>query len=167
MSLSTFFASRFLLDDETALKNTLYTHGILLEKTNFSLVICYLLEITSGLGMEAFVSSFYPSGTDLLHLCMLPQSLWVHMCIIYVIFMKPCFIGILHPLWFLKSFCFLLKRVSWNMKEWCNGDILFRNESSNVSHSLNIVPLWIFWRSMILWWYLCGSILTLGDILFL
>lgn len=91
-----------------------YIHSeILLEKTKFFLVSIYQL----GLGMETCVHfSSQPWDPICLSpveaLGMLPQSLWVHMCVSLVM-LGSCFFRVFHPHWHLHSFCCLFRIASW------------------------------------------------------
>jgi hypothetical protein len=116
----------------------------LLEKKIAS-ISSYQLDIASGLGMGVFVYFpfqhwdsiwFRPVQT----LCMLPQSLWVHMCISPTVSRWPCFLSVFHPHWLLQPL-YLSHTVP---ESWVfDGDIPYRAECSKVSHSL-------LWVSMLL-----------------
>lgn len=81
-------------------------------------------------------------GSRFLRPCMVVQYLRVHVTSCW--FRRPYFLGILHPLWILHSFCLLFSAFSSALREsiW----------------SLHNVWLWasvlhtVFWRRKILWW---------------
>jgi hypothetical protein len=56
--------------------------------------------------------------------CMLPQSLWVHMCISPAILRRPCFHDVHHPT-NSYSFNFLFHKVLWALRGRFDGDIPF------------------------------------------
>lgn len=67
-----------------------------LEKVTFSFASCYLLKVTSELGMGLCIHVFQledPLRYILIqNLCMLPQSLLVHMCVQPAVFRRTCFL---------------------------------------------------------------------------
>lgn len=70
-------------------------------------------------------------------LCILPQSVWVHMCISPAMSRRHGFLGIFHPHWLLQYFLLLNPE-----GERFDGDIPL-GLCSKVSHSLHIVQLWL------------------------
>lgn len=86
----------------------------LLEKTGFSFVSSYQLEIAPVLGMGlASISSLGAGDAIWLRglqvLCMLPQCL-CPMCRRPAVSRRPCFLGAPHPHWLLESFSLLFHR---------------------------------------------------------
>lgn len=61
------------------------------------------------------LSAGYPSGLNL-HRSggwVLPQSMWVHVCINLTMWGRHCFLGVMHPAWLLDSFYLLFSIVPW------------------------------------------------------
>ena len=54
-----------------------------------------------------------PFGLDLCRPCAYCHSLCEFMCVGPVVSRQPCFLGVLHPLWILWSFCLLFHWVTW------------------------------------------------------
>lgn len=99
-------------------------------------------------------SSFLDKGGNLCPLC--PQcydSIWLDsvqvLCVLHsvcestcpVVSGRYCFLGVIHPLWLLQSFCFLFYIVPWAPRVWLGEGISFDSERSQASHSLHVVPL--------------------------
>ena len=95
-------------------------------------------------------------------LCMLWQSLCVHMGISPVVSERDCFLGSIHHLWLLQSFCLLFHTQN-TEPVWENfdKDIQFRAPCSKVSRSLRFAQLWVFvliivhWKKVLYchWWW--------------
>lgn len=132
-----------------------------LEKTDFPLASGYQSWINSCLGLET-VSTFSQSWNPVWlepgkALCMLPQSLCMHMCITLVVSRSSCFLGVNRHLWFTHSFCLLFSMDPEPWREGFGEDTPFRIQCSNVSHALHSVQLWVsllipfYWKLWVRW----------------
>lgn len=105
------------------------------------------------------------------------MSLCVHQSCYFAAFRRPL-LDVFYTLWLWQSFCLFLWSSPDLSEKKIDGDILFRTEYSEVSHSTPIFWLWfsmfvpIYWRSRLLWWYLSKALIcdysrkSLGIILF-
>lgn len=89
------------------------------------------------------LSASTPSGTDPWRPRACLQSLWVYMCTGPAVYSGPCFLGVLYPLWLLKSSCPSTALFPEMWEEGFDEDIPFSTECFKVSHSLYIVQLWV------------------------
>lgn len=136
----------------------------------FFYVINNQLKLASELENEVCVNflsqcwdCIWPRAVQALPL--LPQSLWVHMCMGLVMFRRlPSFFGALHPLWLLQSFHLLFHKVLWALK----GKISWIYPMYNWvfrGFSLHSVKLWvslfvpIYCRKELLWWWLSQTLI--------
>lgn len=82
-----------------------------LEKTHFSFARSYRLETTSWLELGAYplvpLSAGTFSGLNLGRPCGGCHSFYEFMCLISLLYVEDpdCFLGTIHPLWLLQSFC--------------------------------------------------------------
>ena len=65
------------------------------------------------------------------------------MCIGPAVFRRPCFLGLLHPLWHLQSFHLLFHRVPSGLVGGFVEDTPFRIGFSKIAQFLHIVCLWV------------------------
>ena len=83
-----------------------------------------------------------PSGTDLYRPCAHCQSLCDSiMCISPVVSRRSYFLGVLYPLCLWRAFCPLFSEFPEPWGEGFDGDILYRAESSKVSHSVYFLAM--------------------------
>ena len=98
-------------------------------------------------------------------LCLLPQSLWVHMCV-----SLQCLEGIASFVSsILPGFCSLFASSSSGLPKplgkWFDEDLPLRSEYSTICHSLHIAQLWvsvfipIYCRRKHLWWWLSRTLI--------
>lgn len=86
------------------------------EKTLFSLAINCQLEMASWLGMAILFPFFLPvlrtslawSCTGPVHAATIPMSSFILPAVSVRLCLKDSFLGVIHPLWLLQSFCLLL-----------------------------------------------------------
>lgn len=71
-------------------------------------------------------------------LCMLPQSVWVRMCSNLVVSRKHCFLGVIHSLWLLQSFCLLFYKALWALAGGGGGNYFLISASLIMSRSIYI-----------------------------
>lgn len=76
-------------------------------------------------------------------LCIMPQSLSIHVCVSPVVSRMSGFLAVILPFWLLWSFCLLFLRVTWALRDGSDGDIPLRTQCSTVSHSLHAVHVWV------------------------
>lgn len=144
------------------LKSGLHTQWDSLGENYFLFVNGFQLEIVSVLGMRTCVHFFSqcwdPSWPRPMHtLCMLRQFLWVQIESGPPGFRKPCFYGVLAPLWLLQYFCLLFHKVSgtWAWKLM---------ETLMASFKTYILSSFCYSSQIFPWWFYSISILsTLGG----
>lgn len=112
-----------------------------LENTNFSFSDGYLITdrfLVRSLNPPDLSAGTLP-GLKLCRYCVCCYSLWVHMCSSPVVSGEHCFLGVIHHLWPLHSFCLLFFIGPWVPLGGFDEDIAFITGCSNVSHSLNTI----------------------------
>lgn len=122
-----------------------------LEKRSFSFSSSWQSERASALGM--WIKSTSPLNPDnpsgltcagLYILFMFLWSLWVHLVVSSVLSRRSCFLGILHPLWLLQSFCLFLWIPPWKLMGGFWWRFLIKDWAfQGLSYSLHIAQLWV------------------------
>lgn len=113
----------------SALQSCLSPQWDSLRETEWSCAGGYQLEIASESGMG--LVSFQLSDSILCRPVHAAKD-WVHKCF-GLLFRRPCFMCVLHPLRLLHSFCLFFRGVPW--AQGSDGDRQFRTECYKVSQS--------------------------------
>ena len=157
MPLSSFCVGYLLLDMRPALNCGLYTQWDSTGENSFflweQLPVGDSFWVCEG-RLLVSVSPLSTGTSSGLDLCMLPQSLWVHMCISGYKTLLPCWLS---PLWLLESSHLFFPRVSWALRErvWWRHSIygwVFRYFLS--AHHLVVAFCSHLLREKRLWWWL-------------
>lgn len=128
MGLSLFFVVS-LLPELAAYPWICFLRELTLKKIKFSFANSYQLDHEWGCVYFSFQIQAPFGCRPMQVLCMLPQSLCIHMFINHGDLED---FSILHPVWFLQSICLLFCRVPWGF----DGVFMFKVEYSKLSHSL-------------------------------
>lgn len=99
-------------------------------------------------------------GPDPSRPCPFCHNLWVPVCVVPTVFRRPCFLGILHPLWLSQPFSLLFFRVPWaprgrNLIETSHlgWNVQGRSLSAHfLAVGFCVTP--ICCRKTLLWWWL-------------
>lgn len=135
-----------------------------LEITKFSFARDYQLELASAwrLGCILFHSQHWNS-IWLRHvqvLCMLPQSLWLHMCSEPVGTRRPCLFGVFHHRWLLEylsasSFSEFLELGERNLMETSHLRLsILRSAALHIVQMRTSVSASIYCKKLLLWLWL-------------